>query len=146
MAQTKSIPISQQHLYENLKQQNRKKVIDYSMRGVKSTMSIRYNFKKVKDIDYRALSRIMEETYSRAYSLMLLDKNKHTENIHLSLFLYEFLKSKFKQMDDVVTHMFVSIVYSSYHYKEKYIDCDIFFKFMSGLYQPLELSYFVFLR
>lgn len=116
------------------------------MRGVKSTMSIRYNYKKVKDIDYRALSRIMEETYARAYSLMLLDKNKHAENIHLSLFLYEFLKSKFKQMDDVVTHMFVSIVYSSYHYKEKYIDCDIFFKFMSGLYQPLELSYFVFLR
>lgn len=49
-------------------------------------------------------------------------------------------------MDPVVSVMFASIVYSAFKYKDKFPDCDIFYKFVTDLYHPLELSYFVFVR
>lgn len=49
---SKSIPISQQGIYENMKRDKRKKIIDYSMKNVKSALGINYNHKKVKEIDY----------------------------------------------------------------------------------------------
>ena len=76
---------------------------------------------------------------------MVMDK-KSQEKIQLNTFLHKFLKTKFKKDEDMVDSMMASIVYSSYRYKEKYPDCDIFYKFMSDLYQPLELSYFIFVR
>ena len=48
----KSIPISQQGIYDNMKRDKRKKIVDYSMKNVKSALGINYNYKKVKEIDY----------------------------------------------------------------------------------------------
>ena len=76
---------------------------------------------------------------------MVVEK-KNQEKIYLNKFLYEFLKSKFKNDVELVDTMMASVVFSSFRYKEKYPDCDIFYKFMSDLYHPLELSYFIFVR
>lgn len=76
---------------------------------------------------------------------MVVEK-QNQEKVQLNKFLYEFLKSKFKKEAELVDAMLASVVYSSFHYKEKYPDCDLFYKFMSDLYHPLELSYFIFVR
>lgn len=91
------------------------------------------------------MSRIIEETYARAYALMIYE-SQSAENMHINKFLHTFLKSKFKKLPKTVTEMFCSIVYSAYIYKDKFVDCDIFYKFVSDLYHPLELNYFIFLR
>ena len=49
---TKSIPISQQGIYENMKRDKRKKIVDYSLKSVKAALGIKYNYRKVKEIDY----------------------------------------------------------------------------------------------
>jgi len=49
-------------------------------------------------------------------------------------------------MDNTVNNMFGSIVYSAFKYKDKYVDCDIFFKLISDIYQPLELSHIILIR
>lgn len=95
--------------------------------------------------DSEPLSRIIEETYSRVYTLMVVERQR-ADSVELNRFLFEFLRSKFKNMDSTVTSMFASIVYSSFKFKDKYPDCDIFYKFISDFYQPRELSYFIFLR
>lgn len=76
---------------------------------------------------------------------MVVEK-QNQEKVHLNKFLYEFLNSKFKKDAELVDAMVASVVFSSFRYKEKYPDCDLFYKFMSDLYHPLELSYFIFVR
>lgn len=88
---------------------------------------------------------MIEETYARAYAVMVYE-GQTAETMHLNKFLHTFLKSKFKKLHKTVNDMFCSIVYSAYHYKDKYENCDIFYKFVSDLYHPLELNYFIFLR
>lgn len=73
-------------------------------------------------------------------------EQKHSQSIYLGQFLLEFLRSKFKNMEPVVQVMLGSVVFSAFKYREKYPDCDIFYKFVSDLYHPLELSYFIFIR
>ncbi len=77
---------------------------------------------------------------------MMVIEQKHSQAINLGQFLLEFLRSKFKNMEPVVQVMFGSVVFSAFKYREKYPDCDIFYKFVSDLYHPLELSYFIFIR
>ncbi len=88
---------------------------------------------------------MIEETYARAYAVMVYE-GQTAESLRLNTFLHTFLKSKFKKLHKTVNDMFGSMVYSAYHYKDKYPNCDIFYKFVSDLYHPLELSYFIFLR
>jgi hypothetical protein len=129
-----------------------KKVVDYCLFPVKKALNIACNHSGIKEISYsryritpEALSRIIEETYARAYALMVYE-GQSGESVHVNKFLITFLKSKFKNLHKTVNEMFCSIVYSAYIYKDKYVDCDIFYKFVSDLYHPLELNYFIFLR
>lgn len=75
----------------------------------------------------------------------MANENKPIDQTVLSDFLHEFLKKRFKKQT-LVDNMMVSIVYSAFRYKDKYVDCEMFFKFVTSFYLPLELSYFIFVR
>lgn len=64
----------------------------------------------------------------------------------MALFLRQFLGERFKENKKIVDIMVCSIIYSCFLLKEKFIDCEIFYKFVIGSYKPIELSYFIFVR
>ena len=49
----KSIPISQQAIYEKIKAEKRRKIIEYSLKYIKKSLPLKYSSKKIKEIDYR---------------------------------------------------------------------------------------------
>ena len=52
MKNKKSIPISQQDIYEDLKKNNMKKIVDYCLYPVKKALNITVTYKDVQLIGY----------------------------------------------------------------------------------------------
>lgn len=68
------------------------------------------------------------------------------KSVDLASRLLTFLTDRFPNNPKNVKMLFCSLIYSAFLQKEKYIDCDIFYKFCTGEFKPLELSYFMFIR
>lgn len=86
----------------------------------------------------------MEESYTRIYNLMMVDKGSQPQAFNV--YLLDYLSNKFKGMKHLVDNMVVSIIFSSYQYLPKYPDASIFYKLLSDIYSPADLAYFIFLR
>jgi hypothetical protein len=152
-----------------------RKVIDrYSLTGIKYNKVKEISYSKKSAFSRNLLtsilgnlSKIIEESYSRInlqilglatatytpspqYSVhmptILEAELTNPNEIDLPQNLLNFLTERFPENPDNVKMLFASIVYSCFLQKEKYIDCDIFYNFCNHVYQPLELSYFMFVR
>jgi len=60
--------------------------------------------------------------------------------------LLSLLMQRYPESLEEVSKIFCSVVYSAFLQSEKYIDCDIFYKFCTKEYKPVDFGYFMFVR
>ena len=73
-------------------------------------------------------------------------QNFENTNLNLLLFLKEYLTNRMNKKEQHVNIMVASIAFSSFFHRQKFFDCDIFFKFLNKNYKGIELMYFLFVR
>lgn len=125
----------------------------YCLKKIARRLNWEISTKRVKRIEYskkifpysETLSKMIEEVFTRVYAIVSLSNFKEMD-IDLLFFLKDYLKKRLNKKSNHLNIMLASIAFSSFLHREKFFDCDIFFKFLNGNYKPLELMYLLFVR
>lgn len=76
----------------------------------------------------------------------MLSPSEKKGSYQVTDFLKKFLLNRFEGKTYLVELMLVSIIYSCFLLRNKFLNCKIFYQFAIRDYTSLELSYFIFIR